>query len=81
MSVPLNDLCSLLRTCTFIVKLPFSGTYYYRQVDGTATGSPPGLILDDIFMGYLEKGIIHGIATSTTFGRYMDDIFVIGPNS
>ena len=79
LDIPLYDLCKLLRLYTTNVQFLFNGIYY-RQVDGTAMGSPLGPILADIFMGYLEKGIADDIARSTTYRRYMDDIFIVGPS-
>ena len=47
----------------------------YRQIDGIAVGSPLGLALANVFVGYYESKLFNRIFKPTIHCRYVDDIF------
>ena len=49
----------------------------YKQADGVAMGSPLGLALANIFVGYYEEKFFSQTRKSPTYFRYVDDTFAI----
>ena len=48
----------------------------YRQIDGVAMGSPLGLVLANIFVGYYERKIDEEHWPSF-YNRFVDDTFSV----
>ncbi|VDQ00066.1 unnamed protein product [Trichobilharzia regenti] len=70
----------LLLMCTMGVRFQFDNTIY-RQIDGVAMGSTLSPVLADIFMSNLGKTKLkHAIDQTTSYCRYVDDIFVVCNN-
>ena len=69
----------LLHSATSTVEFSFDNTIY-RQIDGVALGSPLGLALANIFVGYHEEKLFSEISKPAVYFRYVDDTFVIFQN-
>ena len=63
----------LMRLVTSGVEFSFNGTMF-RQIDGVAMGSPLGLTLANIFVGFFEKKI-PAHEWPLMHDRYVDDVF------
>ena len=74
--IPKDTHVELMKSTTFSVEFSFNSTMY-KQTDGVAMGSPLGLALADIFVGYYEKKLFSKIQKSPIYFRYVDDIFAI----
>ena len=48
----------------------------YRQIEGVSMGSPLGLILDNIFVGFQERHLFERFPKPFIYLRYVDDTFV-----
>ena len=49
----------------------------YKQTDGVAMGSPLGLALASIFVGYYEEKLFSQTQKPPTYFSYVDDTFAI----
>ena len=74
-----TELSQLLTAC--ITQCPFAHIdgSLYLQTDGVAMGSPLVVTFANFYMSHLENNILDNNPTvkSTTYCRYVDDIFVI----
>ena len=48
----------------------------YQQIDGVAIGSPLGLVLVNIYVGYFESILFKDVERPLNYFRYVDDSFV-----
>ena len=48
----------------------------YQQIDGVAIGSPLGLVLVNIYVGYFESILFKDVERPLNYFRYVHDIFV-----
>ena len=72
------DLQKRFQFATSQINFLFNGNMYH-QIDGVVMGSPLAPILDNIFMGYHEKGWIRDYSYGSLlyYKRYVDDIFAV----
>lgn len=68
-------LISLCFECSYFI----SDDTYYKQVFGTAMGSPLSPALAEIVLQYLEQNIFNNIEFDFNYFRYVDDTFIIAP--
>ena len=72
-SITRNELSEILLLSTKTVHFTFRDIVWL-QTDGTARGSPLGLVLTRTFMVYLERSVVRLFAAELSFQkRYMDD--------
>ena len=74
-SIPEAVLKKLLLKATTEVEFSFDNVMY-RQIDGVAMGSPLGLVLDNIFVGYCET-LIRSHQLLRFYNRFVDDPLAI----
>ena len=65
-----------MKLATSDVQFSFNNIMY-SQIDGVAMGSPLGLTLANIFVGYLKSKIAEDLLSQVTYIRYVDDCLVI----
>ena len=65
-----------MKSATSSVEFSFNNTMY-KQTDGVAMGSPLGLALANIFVGYYEEKLFSQTQKPSTYFRYVDDMFAI----
>ena len=78
-----SDFRKLLTLATTESLILFNGSYF-QQIDGVAMGSPLGPTLANIFLCYHEQNWLNNCPTEFKplyYKRYVDDIFVLLPNS
>ena len=68
-----------MQTSTSLVEFSFNDTMY-QQTDGAAMGSPLGLALANIFVGYHETKLFLNIKKPLISYCYVDDNFVVFEN-
>ena len=74
-SIPEAVLKKLLLKATTEVEFSFDNVMY-RQIDGVAMGSPLGLVLANIFVGYCET-LIRSHQLLRFYNRFVDDTLAI----
>ena len=74
--IPKDVFVELMKSATSSVEFSFNNTMY-KQTDGVAMGSPLGLALANIFVGYYEKKIFSQTQKPPTYFRYVDNTFAI----
>ena len=78
-----DDFEKLLTLATKESLILFNGIYY-QQIDGVAMGSPLGPTLANVFLCHHEQQWLDNCPQDykpTYYKRYVDDIFVLLPNS
>ena len=63
-----------MKTATTSVEFSFNNIIY-RQIDGVAMGSPLGLALANILVGYYESKLFNEISKHIVYCLYVDDTF------
>lgn len=72
-----TDICSLLSFCLTTTEFQCRGKYY-RQIHGTAMGSPVSVVVANLVMEHLETRAIATFPKQPTlYRRYVDDIACI----
>ena len=72
--MPLQDLTDLLSFCFNTTKFVFEGTYY-KQVFGTAMGSPVSAVIANLVMEDIEHRALTTAPVSLSFWkRFVDDV-------
>ena len=72
-----NDICTGLRICLEATYLRFRGKYF-KQIFGTAMGSPVSVVVADLVMEDVEeRGMKCFGQPPRMWKRYVDDTFVV----
>ena len=73
-SLPLEDITDLLSFCLNTTQFVFEGTYY-KQVFGTAMGSPVSAVIANLVMEDIEHRALTTAPVSPSFWkRFVDDV-------
>ena len=75
-SFPRNIFVALMQLATSSVKFSFNNNMH-GQIDGVAMGSPLGLALANIFVGYQEAKLFNIAKRPLVYFRYVDDTFAV----
>ena len=79
-SLTVDDICSLLQLCLEATYLAFEGKVY-RQIHGTAMGSPVSVVVANLVMEDVEQEALSTFHTPPRFWRrYVDDTCTALPN-
>ena len=68
-----------MQLATFSVEFSFNNNMH-RQIDGVTMGSPLGLALANIFVGYQEAKLFNIAKRPLVYFRYVDDTFAVFNN-
>ena len=72
-----EEICTGLRICLQATYLKFRNKFF-RQIHGTAMGSPVSVVVTNLVMEYVEKRAIHSFGQQPrVWKRFVDDAFVI----
>ena len=72
--MPLEDITDLLSFCLNTTQFVFEGTYY-KQVFGTAMGSPVSAVIANLVMEDIEHRALTTAPVSPSFWkRFVDDV-------
>ena len=68
-----------MQLATSSVEFSFNNNMY-RQIDCVALGSPLGLVLTNIFVGYQKQKLFNVVSRPLAYFRYVDDTFAVFNN-
>ena len=68
-----DDILSLLSLCLNATYFSFRGTFY-KQVFGTAMGSPVSVVVANLVMEHIEDKALSSFPSPTFWKRYIDDV-------
>ena len=73
-SLPLEDITDLLSFCLNTTQFEFEGTYY-KQVFGTAMGSPVSAVIANLVMEDIEhRALTTALVSPSFWKRFVDDV-------